>query len=166
MSIPAMNSFPRPATPADIPGLLELTDLLVAHDRQFDPSLDIHFNHSPEGLAWLNETLAASDSCVFVLDGAAAALDGVLFGHIEAPEPWRDTGGPLAELEMLCVAPSRRGQGAGKVLVDAFTAWAREHGAARLWVRVSAGNTGAVRFYRREAFADYDVILERPLEPR
>jgi ribosomal protein S18 acetylase RimI-like enzyme len=30
-------------------------------------------------------------------------------------------------------------------------------------VRVSAANARALRFYRREGFGDYDVILERAL---
>jgi GNAT superfamily N-acetyltransferase len=155
---------PRPASGADIPALLSLADALVAFDRTFDPSLDPSFNRSPEGLAWLRETLADADACVFVVDGTDGGLDAMLFGRLEPAEPWRDTGGPLGELEMLCVSPDVRGRGLGKVLVEAFTAWARERGAVRLWVRVSAGNAGALRFYRREAFADYDVILERSLK--
>jgi GNAT superfamily N-acetyltransferase len=95
--------------------------------------------------------------------GSSGRLAGMLFGRVEAAEPWRLTGGPLAELEMLCVAPEFRGAGAGKLLAEAFEAWARGRGAVRLWVRVSAANAGALRFYKRGGFADYDTILERDL---
>jgi GNAT superfamily N-acetyltransferase len=166
-SLPA----PRPATAADIPALLDLADALVAHDRQFDPSLDPAYNRSPEGIAWLREAIADSEALVLVIDGdatgdgaATGGLRGMLFGRIEQPEPWRNTGGPLAELEMLCVIPTGRGRGVGKLLVGAFSAWARKRGAVRLWARVSAENTRAIAFYQRELFQNYDVILERNFE--
>jgi ribosomal protein S18 acetylase RimI-like enzyme len=159
----APAAAPRRATAADIPALLDLSDALVEYDRQFDPSLTLSYNRSPEGVAWLQETLEDSDALVLVSGAEAGTgeLRGMLFGRIEAPEPWRQTGGPLAELEMLCVAPTGRGRGVGKSLVAAFSAWAQERGAARLWVRVSAENARAIAFYRRELFRDYDVILER-----
>lgn len=159
-----MTPAPRRATPADLPALLDLADALVALDRTFDPSLDANYNRSAAGRAWLEESLDDPAACVRVLDGPAGTLDGMLIGRIEAAAPWRATGGPLAELEMLSVTPARRGQGLGKVLVDAFARWAGDRGAARLWARVSAANAGAIRFYKREGLADYDVILERPLE--
>jgi ribosomal protein S18 acetylase RimI-like enzyme len=166
---------PRRATAADIPALLDLADALVEYDRQFDPSLSLGYNRSPEGMAWLEETLADPDALVLVADNAdhaadsadagtrGGALRGMLFGRIEAAEPWRQTGGPLGELEMFCVAPTGRGQGVGKALVTAFSAWARGRGAVRLWGRVSAANTRAIAFYQRELFQNYDVILERVL---
>jgi ribosomal protein S18 acetylase RimI-like enzyme len=158
----------RTATEADIPQLLELADRLVEYDRQFDPSLDPLYNRSADGLAWLRAALADPAALVLVAAGSAAgnaagSVVGMLFGRLEDAEPWRDTGGLLAELEMLCVAPAVRSAGIGKRLTDAFAAWARERGATRAWVRVSAGNIAAIRFYQRELFADYDVILERPL---
>lgn len=161
-ALPAPDA-PRRATAADIPGLLDLSDALVEYDRRFDPSLTLSYNRSPEGLAWLEETLADTDALVLVSDGGpgTGGLRGMLFGRIEEAEPWRDTGGPVAELEMLYVAPTERGHGTGKTLVDSFSAWAKERGAMRLWVRVSAGNKRAIAFYQRELFQDYDVVLER-----
>jgi GNAT superfamily N-acetyltransferase len=155
----------RRAVTADIPALLELADVLVAYDRQFDPSLDPAYNRSEEGTAWLRESLVDTNALVLIASANADAGNatplGMLFGRLEESEPWRATGGVLAELEMLCVVPEGRGRGIGKKLVEAFAAWARERGAVRLWVRVSAENSGAVRFYQRELFRDYDVVLER-----
>jgi GNAT superfamily N-acetyltransferase len=89
----------------------------------------------------------------------------MLFGCVAPAEPWRGGDSLLqAELEMLCVAPGARSTGVGKSLTDAFATWAREHGAVRASVRVSAANSRAIRFYQRELFRDYDVVLERPLD--
>jgi len=151
----------RRATTGDVAALLNLLDALTAFDRQFDTSLDPNYNRSEEGLAWLRATLEDKDALVLIATGAAPL--GMLFGRLEGVEPWRDNGSVLAELEMLYIAEGARGTGIGRHLTNAFAQWAREHGAVRLWVRASAANAGALRFYHREAFEDYDVILERNL---
>jgi GNAT superfamily N-acetyltransferase len=155
----------RHATPADIPALLDLADELVAYDRTYDPSLDSRYNRSHEGMAWLTGVFTDADAAVFVSQtNPNAAPDGMLFGHVAPPPPWRETGGQLAEIEMLCVNAAQRGHGAGASLINAFAAWARKRGATRLAVRVSAPNIRSLHFYRREGFADYDIVLERPLQ--
>ncbi|MDR0535898.1 MAG: GNAT family N-acetyltransferase [Puniceicoccales bacterium] len=150
----------RLATEADIPALLDLADALVEVDREFDPSLRTDYNRSGEGVKWFHETLGEEEAAVFV--AGAPAVFAMLIGRVAEAAPWRETGGRIAEVEMLCVGPEARGNGCGKALLEAFAAWARERGARRLWVRVSAANARALRFYRRELFRDYDVILERP----
>jgi GNAT superfamily N-acetyltransferase len=155
---------PRPATLEDVPALLDLSDDLVALDWIFDSTLDKTYNRSTAGVEWLKSSIADADTCVRVCDIAnATGLSGMIVGRMDEAAPWRRTNGMLAELELLSIAPSWRGQGIGKMLTDAFAHWARERGATRLWVRVSAGNAGAIRFYQREGFGDYDLILERNL---
>lgn len=155
---------PRPATLDDVPALLDLADALVALDKTFDPSLDGAYNRSSAGVAWLKSSITDADACVRVCDATnAPGLAGMIVGRMDEAAPWRRINGKLAELELLSIAPAWRGHGIGKMLTDSFALWARERGAARLWVRVSAGNAGAIRFYQREGFGNYDVILEHPL---
>lgn len=152
----------RQATPVDMETLLVLADLLVELDIRYDPTLDPAYSRSAEGRAWLTECIQNPDSCVLIAELEGRPV-GMLIGRMDEPSPWRKIGERLAELEMFCVEPGIRGRGLGRGLLDAFAAWAKERKAERLWVRVSAGNADAIRFYKRELFSDYDVILERRL---
>ena len=50
------------------------------------------------------------------------------------------------------VEPAARGQGIGAALVDAVTDWARERGAAQLYLGVTSTNHPAIRLYHRCGF--------------
>ncbi|MDR2982767.1 MAG: GNAT family N-acetyltransferase [Puniceicoccales bacterium] len=155
-----MNS-PRFATVEDVPALIALADALVSLDVQFDPTLDPDYNRSEAGREWFLHLFSDTDACVLVIDDADGKPVAMLIGRIDDATPWRKVRGRLGELEMLCVAPGERSRGLGRELVESFTKWAAQQGASRVWVRVSAANAAAIRFYKRELFADYDVILER-----
>jgi ribosomal protein S18 acetylase RimI-like enzyme len=60
----------------------------------------------------------------------------------------------VAHLYGMWVAPEARGSGAGRALVDAVIAWARERGARRLTTSVTEDNDGALRLYERAGFVD------------
>ncbi|NOU99067.1 GNAT family N-acetyltransferase [Paenibacillus planticolens] len=47
------------------------------------------------------------------------------------------------------VSEAERGQGLGSYLMQALTAWSREHGAARQYLQVVASNTAAVSLYEK-----------------
>jgi GNAT superfamily N-acetyltransferase len=66
-----------------------------------------------------------------------------------------DIGERVAEIESLSVLESERGQGVGARLVSA----ARDLGADRLLVSVVHANVGALRFYEREGFRPFYVLL-------
>jgi ribosomal protein S18 acetylase RimI-like enzyme len=57
-------------------------------------------------------------------------------------------------LNCLAVRPEARRQGLARALLGALAAWARGHGAGRLWLEVEDGNAPARRLYR-------DLALER-----
>ncbi|MEU4675760.1 GNAT family N-acetyltransferase [Micromonospora sp. NPDC023737] len=58
----------------------------------------------------------------------------------------------VAELISMWVHPEVRGHGVADALVDAVARWAREVGADRLRLAVTAGNERATRLYRRHGF--------------
>jgi ribosomal-protein-alanine N-acetyltransferase len=58
-----------------------------------------------------------------------------------------------AEILTLAVAPACRRQGAARALVAAAIAWAREQGAAKLFLEVDAGNDAALGLYEEAGFA-------------
>ncbi len=60
----------------------------------------------------------------------------------------------------LWVAPERRSQGIGKVLLAAAESMIRERGHTTLRVEVFEPNVGAVRFYERHGWAKQDTYRE------
>ena len=52
-------------------------------------------------------------------------------------------------LQTIAVDEGERGNGLGAILLDSIERHARDEGATRLALDVSAGNQGAVRFYER-----------------
>ena len=68
-----------------------------------------------------------------------------------------------AEIETLSVLESERGSGVGKALTELAAEVAREGGAETILVAAAHSNEDAVRFYEREGFSDFYVLLTRPL---
>ena len=73
--------------------------------------------------------------------------------------PTWDIGERLVELESLSVAEDVRGGRIGAELISAVRAVAAEAGAGRLAVSVAQANEGALRFYAREGFRPFYVLL-------
>ncbi len=60
--------------------------------------------------------------------------------------------GPEAEIENICVAEDRRGQGLGEALMDAMLERARTCGAAKVYLEVRSRNLPARRLYGKKGF--------------
>lgn len=121
-------------------------------------------------------------------DAAAgdAGLGVVTDGHGEVLGTAQWTRSPyrtrrvLAEIDRVCVAPTARGLGIGRMLVDLLAADAEEHGIEVLGLEVRGNNHGAIALYESCGFlrtglipnavaedADrYDVVLMHRELPR
>ena len=64
-----------------------------------------------------------------------------------------DRGGEVADVMTVAVAPTARGQGLGKMLLDWLVAQALRGGAEHLMLEVRADNVAAQRLYSRAGFA-------------
>lgn len=71
---------------------------------------------------------------------------GLAWGRIEASDP------EVAALYQMWVAPSHRGLGAGRLLLEAVIAWARDQNASYLDLGVTCGDRPARRLYERAGF--------------
>ena len=92
-------------------------------------------------------------------DGEPIGYGVVSIGHGAAT--W-DLGDQTAELETLSVLESERGTGVGKALTEAAYEVARAAGVRTMVVGVAHSNEGAIRFYEREGFEPFYVLLARP----
>jgi ribosomal protein S18 acetylase RimI-like enzyme len=151
----------RPATPADLPAVLELDRALFAFDARFDDTLDAGWTGAAAGRTFFEQRCSRAEGAAWVAEGAGGLL-GYLCGALMEAEDYR-TVRTLAEVECMYVHPDARGTGVGRTLAEAFIAWAKAAGAERLRVVASAGNTAAVRFYEALDFRPHDLVLERPL---
>ena len=71
---------------------------------------------------------------------------GLAWGRIETSTP------DVAALYQMWVAPSHRGLGAGRMLLEAVIAWARAQNASYLDLGVACGESPARRLYERAGF--------------
>ncbi len=111
-----------------------------------------------EYLEWL-----AGDSHTLLL----AERDGEPIGYavvsIDGGATTWALGETTAEIETLSVLESERGDGVGGQLTELAAEVAREGGAETILVAAAHSNEDAIRFYEREGFSDFYVLLTRPL---
>jgi ribosomal protein S18 acetylase RimI-like enzyme len=71
-----------------------------------------------------------------------------------------------AQLISMWTAPSHRGRGVGRMLVDEVAAWAHRRGATILQLLVTSNNDGAMRFYERLGFTPTGRTAPYPNDPK
>ena len=148
----------RRAAAGDFDAVVCLDRELFASDRTYDATLDPGWTLSAAGRTFFRERIEGTDGVCFVAEAGGERL-GYLCGAATEAEDFR-TVRRIAELECMYVSPGARGRRIGERLVRAFLDWAREEGVERVRVVACAANAGAIRFYRRLGFADYDLTLE------
>jgi ribosomal protein S18 acetylase RimI-like enzyme len=78
----------------------------------------------------------------------------------EGAATW-DLGEQTAEIETLSVLESERGRGVGRALTEAAADVATDAGARTVAVGVAHTNADAIRFYEREGFEPFYVLMLR-----
>jgi GNAT superfamily N-acetyltransferase len=113
---------------------------------------------------WIDGSLARTPEkgAIFVAEDG----DGKRLGFATVTEEIHFTGEAQAYIGELATAAEAEGQGVGTALVTACEEWARHRGFRLLALATGAGNSRALRFYRKLGFAVEDVKLVKALEPR
>jgi GNAT superfamily N-acetyltransferase len=150
------------ATAADTQEFLASAVALVETDAgRYDPdATDLGWS-AGSGAAYASRALGDDSVVLLARDGRAVA--GHLVGRLSGPGSVHRV--RAAELESIHVYPPYRGTGVGSRLVEAFLAWAAEHGAVRASVTAYAANEAALRFYARHGFVVRSVVADRWLAP-
>jgi GNAT superfamily N-acetyltransferase len=138
----------RHATAADLPGLVELLQLLFAIEADFQPDPE----RQRRGLSAMLSDPARRAVLVAEVDGAVV---GMATGQLVISTA---EGGAACQVEDVVVAASWRGHGLGGWLVDEVAGWARDRGATRLQLVADRENEAALRFYDRRGWRQTRLV--------
>ena len=153
----------RPRTDDDFESLVDLDLASARHHAAIDPAF-YRVPERPAVAAFLARRLAELDGdiLVAVADGAVVGMVGVAVQ--EPPDPGAVIRAvPTVDLG-ISVAEEWRGRGVGQALMAAAERWARERGASRMVLDMSAENDGALRFYERLGYRRHGLLLRRELD--
>ncbi|QBQ41175.1 GNAT family N-acetyltransferase [Sphingobacterium psychroaquaticum] len=128
----------RKAKEADCPAMMELIQELATYQRE------------PEGVSVTMEEFVASGFGTYPVWGAFVAernnkIVGMALHYIRY-STWK---GRSLYLEDLIVTKSERGNGVGKLLLDATIAYAKEMNYSGMTWQVSTWNDPAINFYKK-----------------
>lgn len=132
----------RPATEADLPGLVGLLQVLFAVEPDFRPDPE----RQGRGLAAMLSD--AERRLVLVAEGDGRVV-GMATGQLVISTA---EGGAACLVEDLVVAEGWRCRGIGGRLLDEVASWATARGAARLQLVADRENEAALRFYDRRGW--------------
>ena len=154
----------RPATPPDSKALGRLGALLVRTHHDFDPDRFLAATPQTErGYgSFLGSQLDEPDIIILV-----AERDGEVVGYTYAGLEGTDymsLRGPAGVLHDIVVDPAHRGQGVGRVLLDATLEALHAKGAPRVVLSTAERNESAQRLFARAGFRRTMIEMTRELD--
>jgi ribosomal protein S18 acetylase RimI-like enzyme len=159
-----LSATVRPAVPADLKAIGRLGALLVRTHHDFDPERFLPATTQTEhGYASFLETQLEEPDIIIL----AAERDGEVVGYTYAGVEGTDymaLRGPAGVLYDIVVAPAHRGQGVGRMLLDATLAALKAKGAPRAVLSTAERNEPAQRLFARAGFRRTMIEMTRELE--
>ncbi|MBA3521333.1 MAG: GNAT family N-acetyltransferase [Gemmatimonadales bacterium] len=142
----------RPATPADIPALGRLGALLVRMHHDLDPARFIAATSQTEQAydSFLGAQLEKPHVVILVADRNGGVL-GYSYSGAEGHD-YMSLRGPAGVLYDIVVAPAHRGNGVGRMLLDATLAALEARGVPRVVLSTAERNEAAQRLFARAGF--------------
>ena len=140
----------RPACAVDLDSLVELLTTLFSIEADFPCN-------EPLQRRGLELMLANRNGCLLVAEREGRVI-GMVSGQLTVSTA---EGGPALLVEDMVVSAEHRGQGAGRLLLEAIAAWARQHKASRLQLLADRNNGSALEFYRHLGWQTTELICLR-----
>ena len=142
----------RRATPADLALIGRLGALLVEEHYDFDPRRFLAARPgTPAGYAsFMSTQLEDSDKAVLVADDNGDVI-GYAYAAIEGYD-YMTLRGPAGVLHDVIVDPEHRGQGVGRLLIDAALGFFRSRGVPRVVLQTAEQNEAAQRLFASMGF--------------
>jgi GNAT superfamily N-acetyltransferase len=144
-----------PATPTDLPALVELLGILFAQEREFVPD-PVRQRRGLERIlanSSIGTLFAARDIAIATFP--VVGMANLLYSESTF------LGGPVAWLEDVVVHPARRGQGIGTAMLEHIKSFARTRGLLRVTLLTDFDNTAAIRRYEDAGFTRSTMVPMR-----
>jgi ribosomal protein S18 acetylase RimI-like enzyme len=151
----------RPARPADRAALGRLAALLVRLHHDFDPQRFVAASPQTErGYGgYLVSQLGRPGVVVLVAERGGEVL-GYTYAGVEGPD-YMALRGPAGALHDIVVDPAHRGQGVGRLLLEATVAALVERGAPRVVLSTAERTASAQRLFAAAGFRRTMVEMTR-----
>lgn len=162
MVAPALNI--HPATPADLAVIGRLGALLVRTHHDFDPKRFIAARPGTENAygSYLGTQINKKNVVTLV-----AERDGEVIGYTYAGVEGTDymsLRGPAGVVYDIVVDPVHRGQGVGRMLLDATLKALKARGVTQVVLSTAEPNSAAQRLFDRAGFRRTMIEMTRELE--
>ena len=154
----------RPAEPEDLPVLGRLGTLLVRLHHEFDPARFVAAPPRTEHLyaSFLADQLRQPNVVVLVAEVGGKVL-GYTYAGVEGVD-YMALRGPAGVFHDLVVDPAHRGNGIGRMLLDATLAALEARGAPRVVLSTAERNATAQRLFARAGFRRTMIEMTRELD--
>jgi ribosomal protein S18 acetylase RimI-like enzyme len=153
----------RPAAPADIPAIGRLAVLLVRTHHDFDPKRFIAATPRTEQSygSYLGTQLDEPNIIILVAERDEQVI-GYTYAGVEGND-YMALRGPAGVIYDIIVDPARRGQGIGRMLLDATIEALKARGAPRVVLSTADQNAVAQRLFERAGFRRTMIEMTREL---
>ncbi len=164
MSLPAV--LIRPAAPADLKAIGRLGALLVRTHHDFDPDRFIAATPQTEhGYGSFLGTQLDKPNIIILVAERDGGVIGYTYAGVEGND-YMSLRGPAGVLYDIVVDPAHRGQGVGRVLLDATLEALKAKGAPRVVLSTAERNEPAQRLFARSGFRRTMIEMTRELTKR
>lgn len=164
MTDDGLNTLIRDASHADLTHLGRLGALLVQEHHDFDRRRFLAAkNRTPHDYASFLATRLEDRNAVVLVAETKGETIGYAYGEIEGYD-YMSLRGPAGVLNDLIVDPAYRGQGVGRLLLDASISRLKSLNAPRVVLSTAAKNKSAQRFFERNGFRPTMIEMTRELE--
>lgn len=155
------NVLIRPAAPADLGAIGRLGALLVRTHHGFDPDRFIAATPQTEHgySSFLGRQLDKPNIIVLVAE-LGGEVAGYTYAGVEGSD-YMSLRGPAGVLYDIVVDPAHRGQGVGRVLLDATLEALEGKGAPRVVLSTAERNESAQRLFARAGFRRTMIEMTR-----
>jgi ribosomal protein S18 acetylase RimI-like enzyme len=153
----------RGAVPADTPAIGRLGALLVRIHHDFDPQRFIAATSGTERAygSFLGSQLDEPNIVILVAERSGEVI-GYTYAGVEAND-YMALRGPAGVLYDIVVDPAHRGQGIGRMLLDATIQALKSRGAPRVVLSTAERNEAAQRLFERAGFRRTMIEMTREL---